>query len=69
MTGTRRYTNFSGGYGAVAALLAYALVQAGVVPRADVPFLIEAGSAVIGGLGGLLHAWITDTDGTQQQQD
>ena len=65
----KRYGQFSGVYGAVAALIAYALVQAGVVPQGDVPFLIEAGSAVLGGLGGLLHAWITDTDGVQQAED
>jgi hypothetical protein len=65
----KRYGQFSGVYGAVAALIAYALVQAGAVPEGDVPFLIEAGSAVLGGLGGLLHAWITDTDGVQQTED
>lgn len=69
MTEKKRYGQFSGIYGALAALIAYALVQAGVVPEADVPFLIEAGSAVLGGLGGLLHAWITDTDGVQQAED
>jgi len=69
MTRKQRYGNFSGIYGALAALLAYALVQAGVVPEADVPFLIEAGSAVLGALGGLIHARITDTDGVQQRDD
>jgi len=69
MTQKRRYGNFSGVYGALAALVAYALVQAGVVPKSDVPFLMEAGSAVLGALGGLLHAWITDTDGVQQRDD
>jgi len=69
MTRKRRYGNFSGIYGALAALVAYALVQAGVVPKSDVPFLMEAGSAVLGALGGLLHAWITDTDGVQQRDD
>jgi hypothetical protein len=69
MTRKRRYGNFSGVYGALAALVAYALVQAGAVPKTDVPFLIEAGSAALGGLGGLLHAWITDTDGVQQRDD
>jgi hypothetical protein len=69
MTQKKRYGQFSGVYGSVAALIAYALVQAGVVPQGDVPFLIEAGSAVLGGLGGLLHAWITDTDGVQQAED
>jgi len=69
MASKRRYGNFSGLYGAIAALLAYALVQAGVVPQGDVPFLVEAGSAVLGALGGLLHAWITDTDGVQQADD
>lgn len=68
MTRKQRYGNFSGVYGAIAALLAYVLVQAGVVPEADVPFLIEAGSAVIGALGGLIHARITD-DGVQQAED
>jgi len=65
----KRYGQFSGVYGAVAALIAYALVQAGAVPEGDVPFLIEAGSAVLGALGGLLHAWITGTDGVQQAED
>jgi hypothetical protein len=69
MKDKRRYGQFSGIYGAIAALIAYALVQAGVVPQGDVPFLIEAGSAVLGALGGLLHAWITDTDGVQQAED
>lgn len=69
MNGKSRYGKFSGVYGALAALIAYALVQAGVVPEGDVPFLIEAGSAVLGALGGLLHAWITDTDGVQQAED
>jgi len=64
----KRYGQFSGIYGALAALVAYALVQAGVVPQADVPFLIEAGSAVLGALGGLLHAYLTD-DGVQQRDD
>jgi len=65
----KRYGQFSGIYGAVAALVAYALVQMGAVPKTDVPFLVEAGSAVLGGLGGLLHARITDTDGVQQAED
>jgi len=65
----KRYSQFSGIYGALAALIAYVLVQAGVVPKTDVPFLIEAGSAALGGLSGLLHAWITDTDGVQQEGD
>jgi len=69
MNRKRRYGNFSGIYGALAALVAYALVQAGAVPKTDVPFLIEAGSAVLGALGGLFHAWITDTDGVQQRED
>jgi len=69
MKSKRRYGQFSGIYGALAALLAYALVQVGAVPKADVPFLIEAGSAVIGALGGLIHARITDTDGVQQRDD
>lgn len=69
MNRKRRYGNFSGIYGALAALVAYALVQAGVVPKTDVPFLIEAGSALLGGLGGFFHAWITDTDGVQQRED
>ena len=68
MKSKRRYGQFSGIYGALAALLAYALVQAGVVPKGDVPFLIEAGSAVIGSIGGLIHARITD-DGLQQAED
>jgi hypothetical protein len=65
----KRYGGYSGTYGALAALLAYGLVQAGVVPESDVPFLIESGSALLGALGGLLHAWITDTDGIQQAGD
>jgi len=65
----KRYGQFSGIYGALAALIAYALVQAGVVPQGDVPFLIEAGSAVLGAIGGLIHARITDTDGIQQRDD
>jgi len=65
----KRYSQFSGIYGALAALIAYALVQAGVVPEGDVPFLIEAGSAVLGAIGGLIHARITDTDGIQQRDD
>jgi hypothetical protein len=65
----KRYGQYSGTYGALAALLAYALVQAGAVPEADVPFLIEAGSTFLGALSGLLHAWITDTDGIQQADD
>jgi hypothetical protein len=68
MTQKKRYGQFSGVYGAVAALIAYALVQAGVVPQSDVPFLIEAGSAVFGAFGGLIHARITD-DGVQQRND
>jgi hypothetical protein len=69
MKDKRRYGQFSGIYGAIAALIAYALVQAGAVPKTDVPFLIEAGSAVIGALSGLIHARITDTDGVQQGGD
>jgi hypothetical protein len=69
MKDKRRYGQFSGIYGAIAALIAYALVQAGVVPESDVPFLVEAGSAVIGAFGGLIHARITDTDGIQQRDD
>jgi hypothetical protein len=65
----KRYGQYSGTYGALAALLAYALVQAGAVPESDVPFLIEAGSTLLGALSGLLHAWITDTDGIQQTDD
>jgi len=68
MASKRRYGNFSGLYGAIAALLAYALVQAGVVPQGDVPFLVEAGSAVLGAFGGLIHARITD-NGVQQRDD
>jgi len=68
MTTKRRYGQFSGVYGAFAALVAYALVQVGAVPKTDVPFLIEAGSAVLGALGGLIHARITD-DGVQQEED
>jgi len=64
----KRYGQFSGVYGAIAALIAYALVQAGVVPEGDVPFLVEAGSAVLGALGGLIHARITDDD-VQQRDD
>jgi len=68
MSRKKRYGQFSGVYGAVAALIAYALVQMGAVPKTDVPFLIEAGSAVLGALGGLIHARITD-DGLQQAED
>jgi len=64
----KRYGQFSGVYGALAALVAYTLVQAGMVPEGDVPFLVEAGSAVLGALGGLIHARITD-DGLQQAED
>lgn len=68
MTQKKRYGEFSGTYGAIAALLAYALVQAGAVPKTDVPFLIEAGSALLGALGGLIHARIKD-NGVQQRDD
>lgn len=68
MNGKRRYGQFSGTYGAIAALLSYALVQAGAVPKTDVPFLIEAGSAVLGAIGGLIHARITG-NGVQKRDD
>lgn len=69
MSRKSRYGNFTGVWGACAALLAYALVQLGVIPKTDVPFLIEALSAVLGSLAGFLHAWITDTNELQSEQD
>jgi len=46
MSRKQRYGQFSGVYGALAALVAYTLVQAGVIPKQDIPFIVEAGSAV-----------------------
>lgn len=69
MSSKKRYGNFTGVYGALAALAAYSLSQLGIIPKTDIPFIIEAGSAVLGGLGGLFHAWITDNDGVQQAKD
>jgi hypothetical protein len=66
MSKKQRYGGFSTAYGAAGLLLAYGLALAGVVPESDIPFLAEASGTVIGALGGLLHARLTDSDGVQQ---
>lgn len=64
----KRYGSYSSAYGAAALLLTYALVQAGVVPKSDVPLITEAAGTLLGAIGGLVHARLTD-DGVQQRDD
>jgi hypothetical protein len=65
----KRYGSYSSAYGAAALLLTYALVRAGIVPKSDVPLITEAAGTVLGAIGGLLHARLTDSDGVQQAEN